>query len=583
MVLLMAFALVAGAATAISPCVLPVLPVVLSAGATGGRRRPLGIVTGLTLSFTFATVALVYVISALGLPNDLLRTVAIVVLLVFGVTLVIPPLSARVEGYLSRFGNSAGASRRREGFWSGLLVGVSLGFVYAPCAGPILAGVITVSASQSFSTDRLAVALCYGIGSGIVLYGLMLGGRRLIGPLSRRSGRLQIGIGVVMVLVAVAMLGNLDQRFETSVARDVPGFLVDPSQSLEASASARTALTSIRPANTSKIGAAVNRQEESGVKPSPSNLPVLGTAPAFVGTQDWFNTPGDKPLTLASLRGRVVLIDFWTYSCINCLRTLPYLEAWDARYRGDGLTIVGVHTPEFPFEKVASNVSTAIKSNGIKYPVVQDNDMATWNAYGNEYWPAEYLIDAKGRVRAADFGEGDYTKREHEIQALLKEAGHRDTADARVKIKAITPSETLTTPESYLGSERAARFSNGRIVDGTHDYGSTVAAPQDGLAYHGRWSIASQIATAQGGSLLLNFGARRVYLVLGSPGKERSVRLLLDGKPIPAADAGTDVHGSVVKVNEERLYNLVTLPRVGRHVLTVEPQKGVQGYAFTFG
>src|SRR4051812_21150970 len=326
MALLVLFAFVAGAATALSPCVLPVLPVVLAAGAGGGRRRPLGIVTGLTLSFTFATVALVYLIDALGLPDDLLRNLAIGVLLAFGVLLLVPAASARVEAWLTRLAPSARAGDPDGGFWSGLLVGLSLGFVYAPCAGPILAGVITVSASQSFTAGRLAVAFAYGVGSAVVLYALMLGGRRATRRLSRHAGQLQTATGVVMVLVAVLMLGGYDTRFQTAIASDLPSFLVDPSERLERSVARAT------------------------------DLPPLGNAPDFVGTQQWFNTPGGRPLSLRALRGRVVLVDFWTYTCINCLRTLPSLTAWDRRYRDDGLVIVGVHTPEFPFERNAGNV-----------------------------------------------------------------------------------------------------------------------------------------------------------------------------------------------------------------------------------
>src|SRR5215212_8063093 len=242
MVLLALFALLAGAATAVSPCVLPVLPVVLSAGATGGRRRPLGIVTGLTLAFTFATVALVYVIDALGLPDDLLRTLAILVLLVFGVSLAVPALSARIEGWLSRLAPSARRGDPEGGFWSGVLVGTSLGFVYAPCAGPILAGVITVSASQSFTGGRLAVAFAYGLGSAVVLYALMLGGRRLTRKLTRHTGRFQVATGAVMVLVAIAMLADLDTRFQTAIANHLPSVLVNPSETLENTATAKEQL-----------------------------------------------------------------------------------------------------------------------------------------------------------------------------------------------------------------------------------------------------------------------------------------------------------------------------------------------------
>src|SRR4051794_32378758 len=333
MVLLILFALIAGAGTALSPCVLPVLPAILSAGVTGGRRRPLGIVIGLTLSFTFATVALVYVIEALGLPDDISRKIAIVVLAGFGLSLLIPPVGDRVEAWISRV-VPAPSRPGREGFGGGLLVGASLGFVYAPCAGPILAGVITVSASQTFTSGRLAVALSYGIGSALVLYVLMLGGRRLVAPLSRRGYGLQIATGAVMVVFALAMVGDYDIRFQETIADDLPAFLVNPTEGLESSASARSAIEDVRAEEAHGIGALAATAPEhvrAAVHGNASGLPVLGKAPEFVDNQRWFNTAGDRPLTLRGLRGRVVLVDFWTYSCVNCIRTFPYLKAWDER------------------------------------------------------------------------------------------------------------------------------------------------------------------------------------------------------------------------------------------------------------
>src|SRR3954451_23908698 len=584
MALLILFGFVAGAGTALSPCVLPVLPIALSAGATGGRRRPLGIVVGLALSFTFATVALVYVISALGLPGDLLRKLAIAVLLGFGIVLMVPPLAARIEATMGRFAGRAGiAGGRGDGFWSGTAVGASLGLVYAPCAGPILAGGITVSASQSFTAGRLAVALSYGLGSAVVLYLLMLGGRRVVAPLARRGNGLQVAMGAVMVVVALAMAGNYDVRFQNRIASDLPAFLVNPTEGLEDTASARTALEAVHRDAVHGVGAA------AASAPTPSigsngeaDLPVLGTAPEFVDTHDWLNPPGGRPLTLHSLRVRVVLVDFWTYSCINCLRTLPYLTAWDRTYRKDGLTIVGVHSPEFPFEKDAGNVEEAIERNGIHYPVAQDNDLATWSAYGNQYWPAEYFIDAQGRVRYAHFGEGEYGKKEGIIRQLLAEAG-RKVPGEETRVHAIAPSATVTTPETYLGAARAERFTNPMLSPGTHDFTAPKSLPPNEFAYHGRGRLALESATAAGGSLDLNFGARRVYLVLGSPGRTRHVKVLLDGRPIPASLAGSDVHGGTAEVTAQRLYELVDLPRVEKHVLTLEPERGVMGYAFTFG
>jgi cytochrome c biogenesis protein CcdA/thiol-disulfide isomerase/thioredoxin len=559
MVLLMAFAFLAGIGTALSPCVLPVLPIALSAGATGGSRRPLGIVTGLALSFTFATVALVYVIHALGLPDDLLRKLAIAGLIGFGIALAVPPVGDRIEARLSRIaGRRRPAGDEHGGFGSGLALGASLGLVYAPCAGPILAGVITLSASQTFTAGRLATALAYGVGSAVALYALMLGGRRLTRRLASRSGRLQQGLGVVMAVVGVLMLVNLDTRFQNAIASDLPSFLVNPTGGLERSGSVSKALANVRG------GPAAH--EASG-------LQRLGRAPEIAGTQRWFNTPGGRPLTLAGLerQHRVVLIDFWTYTCINCIRTLPKLKAWDAKYRSDGLTIIGVHTPEFPFERDAGNVANAVSQDGIRYPVAQDNDNATWNAYENQYWPAEYLIDAEGQVRHVHFGEGDYDQTESAIRSLLAESGRTELGGmARARVQ--TP-RGLATPETYLGSARAQGFDE-EVADGTRRYaGGTPRLPLNGFAYRGVWRVTPEDATAgPGARLYVHFKARRVYLVLGSPGRARKLQVLLDGKPL-----------STITVRRQRLYTLADLPRPGRHELELRPEPGISGYAFTFG
>jgi cytochrome c biogenesis protein CcdA/thiol-disulfide isomerase/thioredoxin len=568
--LLILFGFLAGAGTALSPCVLPVLPVALSAGATGGRWRPLGVVVGLTASFTFATVALVYVIDALGLPDTLLRTLAIVVLLGFGVTLLVPPLAARVEGTMSRVAARLGArpaSTSGDGFGSGLL-----------------AGVITVSASQPFTAGRLAVALAYGIGSALVLYALMVGGRRLVAPLARRGGALQIATGAVMVLVALAMLNDYDLRFQSAIAKDLPAFLVNPTERIEQTAAARRALDDIRGGGSpARLSAAADAAPPAHQATGRLHLKDYGRAPDFADTQRWFNTAGGQPLSMRALRGRVVLIDFWTYTCVNCLRTLPYLKAWDARYRSQGLTIVGVHTPEFPFEKDAGNVADAIAREGIRYPVVQDNDYGTWDAYGNQYWPAHYFVDTNGRVRYAHFGEGDYGHSEQVIRALLREAG-RHVGAARAGARGTAASLGVTTPESYLGAARAARFANGTIFPGRQDFGDAPDPAHDGLSYGGVWDVEREDVTAgPGASLELAFDARRVFLVLGSPGHARRMRVLLDGRPIPDALAGRDVHGGVATIGAQRLYDLVDLPGVERHRLELRPEDGIQGYAFTFG
>src|SRR5918999_84333 len=530
MPLLVVFAFVAGAATALSPCVLPVLPVALSAGATGGRRRPLGVVAGLVVSFTFATVALVYLIAALGLPDDLVRNLAIAVLAGFGLVLIVPGAAARVEAAIGRGTRRRPAPVRGEGFGAGFVLGLSLGLVYAPCAGPILAGVITVSASQDFTAGRLAVAFSYGLGTACVLYVLMLGGRRLTAPLARRSAAFQPAVGAVMVAVAVLMAAELDIRFQNEIADELPAALVNPSKALEESAQARERLADLRGDGQGALAAASRADAEGG-----GRLPVFGAAPEIVGTQRWFNTPGNRPLSLASLRGEVVLIDFWTYSCVNCLRTLPHLKGWDERYRGEGLNVIGVHAPEFPFERDAGNVESAVRRNGLRYAVAQDNDFATWDAYANRYWPAKYLIDARGRVRYAHFGEGDYEETERAIRSLL--------------------------------AARAGRFVKGALAEGTGVFrlppGGARTLPAHHLGLQGRWRItaAHAAAAADGTRLHLRFSARRVFLVLGSPGGDRSVQVRLDGRP----------HRRL-RVRAHRLYDVARLPRAGTHLLTLRMQ-----------
>jgi cytochrome c biogenesis protein CcdA/thiol-disulfide isomerase/thioredoxin len=566
--LLLFFGFMAGAATALSPCVLPVLPVALGAGLTGGRMRPLGVVTGLVLSFTFATVALVYVLAALGLPDDLFRTLAIAVLAGAGVALIVPRAAARLEASLGRLGRRPPASAKRDGFASGVALGVSLGLVYAPCAGPILAGVITVSASQPFGTGRLAVALAYSLGTAVVLYALMLGGRRVSAPLARHSGSFQRAIGVVMVAVAVLMAAELDIRFQNEIAASLPALVVNPSKDLEEASGTRERLADLRGGDRTIA--------EAARAPRDGRLPVLAPAPEIRGTQRWFNTPDGKRLSLAGLRGRVVLIDFWTYSCINCIRTLPELKSWDRRYRRAGLTIVGLHAPEFPFERDVQNVEAAIDRNEIRYPVAQDNDFATWSAYGNQYWPAKYLVDARGRVRYAHFGEGAYEQTEQAIRQLLAEAG-RERLGQRAHARAATGLPGAT-PESYLGYERGERFVSGSLRPGMTRFrpprGGPGALPPHHLAYEGPWRIKPSAAAAagDGARLHLRFFARRVFLVLGSRDGPRAVRIAVDGRP-----RGT------LTVASHRLYELADLRAPGEHVLTLTLERGTEAYAFTFG
>jgi cytochrome c biogenesis protein CcdA/thiol-disulfide isomerase/thioredoxin len=597
MVVLLLFAFVAGAGTAITPCVLPVLPALLSASAAGGRRRPLGIVLGLAVTFTIAIVALAQLVKGVGLAAGAARTLAIVVLLSFGAVLLIPELAERVQAPLSRLARF-GPRTRGSGFVSGLAVGGALGFVCAPCAGPILAAVTSVSASSAATGKVVATALAYatGLSAVMLLYGL--GGRVVLDRIRRhtKGHAVERTLGVVLLATGVVMLTNLDVRFEEALARNssLPSFLIDPTRSLENSHAVQDRLAQLRPP--SKFAA---RQKEASLTPMPTRqqqagvaipgvrtppLPKLGQAPDFTDNQRWFNTPGGQPLTLHGLKGHVVLVDFWTYTCINCIRTLPFLKGLYARYHRYGLQVVGVETPEFTFEQEASNVRQAISSDGLRYPVVQDNRYGTWNAYQNQYWPAEYLIDATGQVRHTQFGEGDYKQDEAAVRELLFQAGaHR--LPPPMTATAIMPSKNLGTPETYLNPQRAEGFAQ-KLQGGTHFYPGVDAPILNEFGLHGTWTATQEAVTPArpGASITGRFQAAHVYLVMTSnDNRPRIARVLVNGRPIPAAEAGSDVHNGLVTVRGQRLYSLISLPADEQQTLTVQIPPGISAYDFTFG
>jgi cytochrome c biogenesis protein CcdA/thiol-disulfide isomerase/thioredoxin len=595
MLLLMLFALVAGAGTAITPCVLPVVPALLSASALGGRRRPVGIVLGLALTFTIAIVALAQLVNGVGLASGAARSLAVVVLLAFGAVLLVPGLAERVQAPLSRLGRF-GPRTRGSGFWSGLGVGGALGFVCAPCAGPILAAVTSVSASGGASVRVVAVALAYAVGLSAVMLLYGLGGRAVLDRIRRRAHghTVERTLGAVLLVTGIVMATNLDVRFEEALAKDtgLPAILVDPTRALENSSAVQHRLASLRAPSRFAVRqghqvAAIPAAHEVGVSipgvRTPA-LPKLGAAPDFTHTERWFNTPGGDPLSLTRLRGRVVLVDFWTYTCINCIRTLPFLKGLYATYHRFGLQVVGVETPEFTFEQEAGNVAQAISSDGLRYPVVQDNAYGTWNAYQNQYWPAEYLIDAHGQVRHTQFGEGSYRQDEAAVRQLLYEAGARRLPPP-MSAHAIVPSSGLATPETYLNSERGQTLAQ-PLQTGRHFYAGVNAPTLNEFGLHGTWDVTKQSSTpaAPGASITGRFQAARAYLVLTSAGNlPRRVRVLLDGRPISTRQAGSDVHAGTVTVRGQRLYDLVSLATAGQHTLTLEVPSGVSAYDFTFG
>ena len=556
MVVLLGIAFLAGVITAVSPCVLPILPIVLAGGATGGRRRPFAIVAGLALSFFTFTLFAAWLLDRLGLPKDLLRNLAIALLFLLAASLIVPRLGELLERPFLRFGRF-GARDVGGGF----LLGASLGLVFVPCAGPVLAVITVKAASLDFGWRTLALTAAYSLGAAAVMLVFAIGGQRAserTRAFRAHAPQVRTALGVLMALSAVAITFNLDRRAQTAL-NDYTGWF---QSKVEKNAYALRQLDKLRPAPRYTPTPLTPPDQVAG------RLPDFGRAPDFVAVDHWLNTPGGRPLSLRSLRGKVVLVDFWTYSCINCLRTLPYLESWYRTYARDGFVIVGVHTPEFAFEHELSNVRSNARELGVRYPVVLDNSYGTWNAYGNQYWPAEYLIDRRGHVRRAHFGEGEYDQTEQAIRTLLSERG---TALPRaLDLPDRTPTGPIT-PESYLGYGRLERYAGSPVRENrAARYELPSHLEQDQLAYGGSWTVqAERIVAGPGARLRLRFRARSVHLVLGGRGR---VQVLVDGKA-----------ERTFRVTGDRLYTLVRRPEIGEGLLELRFAPGVQAYAFTFG
>lgn len=510
MIILILFAFLAGIVTILSPCILPILPIILSSSGAGqktGSARPLGIVTGFVLSFTFFTLFLSTIVKLTGIPADSLRLVSIVIIGGFGLAFLFPRFQSYLEIIFSRLSQFAPKGKAQPGFLPGLWVGVSLGLLWIPCVGPILASVISLAIAGTVTTQALSITLAYSIGTAIPMFIIMKGGQKYLRRFPQKI------FGVIMILTAIAIYLNLDRQFQTYILNKFPGY-----------------------------GRGLTRFEENAPLQKRLTRPPETKAPEIISGGDWFNS---DPLTLEQLRGQVVLIDFWTYSCINCQRTFPYLKSWWAKYRDKGLVIIGVHSPEFEFEKDPDNLRQAIADFGLTYPVVQDNNFATWRAYNNRYWPAKYLIDKDGRIRYTHFGEGDYDETEIMIQKLLSVTQAVDNPDYSIDSR---------MPETYLGSQR------GR--------------PNDYLSFEGNWVTAEEYSEAgNGAKLKLNFEAKDVFLVMNPVDEPATVKIILGGQEI-----------NEIIVASDSLYQLVKLPQPGKHTLElVFPDGGVRAYAFTFG
>ena len=585
MLLLLAVAFLAGVVTALSPCVLPALPVVLAGGAGGGPRRVAGIAMGFVASFTLVTLALATALRGAGLSPDALRNVAIAALVGVGATLVTPALGERVAGALApvaRLGERL--PRGRSGLTGGLLVGVALGLVWTPCAGPVFAAIAAVAATGDAGVSAFAVLTAYAVGAILPLCLIAAGGRRLVGRVRGRwAAAVRPALGVLMIAAAVIVALGLDTRLTTYVVRDLPAY-TDALQALERSPGVARELAALRPGAPTDIPpflAAARGAEGVGAL----GLPDAGRAPELRGISATFNA-GDAPLTLSSLRGRIVLVDFWTYSCVNCLRTIPRLQALHERYRGQGLTVLGVHTPEFAFEADAGNVGDAVRDLGITYPVALDPDFATWDAFGTRYWPTTYLIDRRGHVRDLHVGEGDEARTEDLLRrALGVPAGEPLAGEAGEA----PPDDPGVTPETWVGAARIRRLAPGQRVRPLLPtrYEAPEALAPDSVAFDGEWTLDDESAEAGGRAAIeLAFRAKGVYLVLdgGGGGVTRPGRVLIDGRAPTDREAGADVGSDgTLAVDSPRLYRLLELPRTTDGRIRIELAPGTRAFAFSFG
>ena len=600
---LIVVAFLGGLITGLSPCIVPVLPVVVAGGSSGtNRSRPFLIIAGMVASFSASELAGSSLLSALHLPQDLLFWLGIALLGILSVSLMIPVVGGWVERPFTRLGASRLAERG-----GGFVLGLSLGLVFVPCAGPVLTAISVAAAHHHLSASSLVVTLFYATGATLpLLVFAMVAQRAATGWAAQRTHQPLVRrvAGAVLALTTLAIAFNLLRTLQT----DIPGYTTALENHVESTGPACTQLRQLTgerqnqfaAANAKLEGkkatcAATNTSSSSGgrlasgrtgggspttmstpmkattFRSNKSSLPDLGRAPNFTGIVAWLNTPGNRALTLAQLKGKVVLVDFWTYSCINCLRSLPHVKGWFNDYKSDGLVVVGVSTPEFAFEHVVSNVQDAARSLGVGYPIAVDDNYGTWDAYGNQYWPAEYLIDPSGEVRAYDFGEGGYATMESNIRSLLAANGSANLPP-RSDVPDRTPANGSITPESYVGYGQLNNEVGTPVADDRSIvYHAPSSVPANSLAFNGIWVVHQQEATAgPGGTLNLRFTAEDVYLVMGGQG---TVGVAYGGR-----------HVATLAINGiPKLYPLLTGDRLQSGFLDLTFSPGVEAYDFTFG
>jgi cytochrome c biogenesis protein CcdA/thiol-disulfide isomerase/thioredoxin len=602
--ILFLLAYLGGILTIVSPCILPVLPFVFARADRPFLRNGLPMLIGMALTFalvaTLASVAGGWAVAA----NQYARFAAVALLAVFGVALLFPSLAERITAPLVALGAklSDSASDANNGtrgnVGSSLLLGVATGLLWAPCAGPILGLILTGAALQGASVGTSLLLAAYAAGAATSLALALLVGGKLFAAMKRSLGVgewVRRGLGALVLLAVGAIALGLDTGILTQVSlagtNRIEQGLLDKFR-----AASGTAMTKTDTAANTMMMSDKSNATKAAVKAEPDAmagmLPVEGTLPSLDGAVEWLNSP---PLTAEALKGKVVLVDFWTYSCINCLRALPYVRAWAEKYKDQGLVVIGVHAPEFAFEKIIGNVKKAVTDLKVDYPVAIDNNYKIWRAFNNHYWPAHYFIDAEGRIRHHHFGEGDYDNSERIIQLLLSQAGHKLKSADIVNVsatgaEAAADMNRVKSPETYLGYERAENFVSpgGAVRDMRHTYQASVDE-LNAWGLKGDWTIADERASldAPGGGIVYRFHARDLHLVLGpgSDGKPVRFRVTIDGKP-PGNDHGmdTDADGNGT-VTGERLYQLIRQKGdVADHTFAIEfLDPGVRAYAFTFG
>ncbi|AMD57008.1 cytochrome c biogenesis protein DipZ [Agrobacterium pusense] len=590
---LLVVAYLGGVLTILSPCILPILPFVFARAGQPFLRSTLPLLAGMAITFaavaTLAAIGGSWAINA----NEYGRLAALSMLSLFGIGLMSPKfasvLSRPVVEFGNRLANAAGKPDAAPTVTGSLLLGIATGLLWAPCAGPILGIVLTGAALKGANLETSLLLSAYAAGAATSLAVAVLIGGRVFAAMKRSLGfseRIRQATGAAVLAGVAAIALGLDTGFLSQISyASTTSFEQHVLDRLDA---ARGPEQKVEVAE--KTAATAPDGDAAAMRPA---LPVEGTAPSLDGAVEWLNSP---PLAREDLRGKVVLIDFWTYSCINCIRTLPYVRAWAEKYRDQGLVVIGVHAPEFAFEKKIDNVRQAVAGFKIEYPVAIDNDYRIWRAFDNSYWPAHYLIDAKGQIRYHHFGEGDYRETEEAIQDLLREAGSTSASATETVTPETKGAEAgadmshMLSGETYVGYRQARSFASNETMraDAPRDYSVTAPALNEwGLS--GEWTVGAEAATldAAKGGITYRFSARDLHLVLGpvDSGKPVRFQVTVDGHP-PGPDHGadTDANGNGV-VTSTRLYQLVrqsgTVTAKTFTIRFLDP--GVQAYAFTFG